>query len=94
MREAYVKKWHQEHDAGPAAQRLSETQRFQSESYDDLRPHMWNFFQSVRNRKPAVQDAVFGHHAAAACHMANESYFRKAPVVFDPRSNSIVTART
>jgi len=24
-----------------------------------------------------VEDAVFGNHAALACHNANESYFRK-----------------
>ena len=27
--------------------------------------------------------AAFGHHAAAACHMANESYFRQAAVSYD-----------
>ena len=35
------------------------------------------FFQAVKTRKPVVEDAVFGHHAALACHMANQSYFRK-----------------
>jgi hypothetical protein len=29
--------------------------------------------------KPVVQDAVFGHHAALGCHLANESYFQKEP---------------
>jgi hypothetical protein len=26
-------------------------------------------------RKAVVEDVVFGHHAAAACHMANAAYF-------------------
>jgi hypothetical protein len=50
---------------------------------------MGNFFSAVKSRKPVVEDAVFGNHAALACHMANESYFRKAPVTFDAASHSI-----
>ena len=46
-------------------------------------PHLWNFFQAVKTRKPVAEDAVFGNHAAIACHMANESYFRKKPVYWD-----------
>jgi hypothetical protein len=40
-------------------------------------------------RKPVVEDAVFGNHAAIACLMANESYFRGKPVFWDAASNSI-----
>jgi hypothetical protein len=36
-----------------------------------------------------LQDAVFGHHAALACHLANESYFRKSPVYWDAESEKI-----
>jgi hypothetical protein len=54
-----------------------------------VRPHLWNFFRAVKSRKPVVEDAVFGNHAAIACHMANESYFRKKPVFWDAASNSI-----
>jgi len=43
----------------------------------------------VRSRKPVVQDAVFGHHAAAACHMANQAYFRKSVVSWDEATNTI-----
>ena len=41
------------------------------------------------SRKPVVQDVVFGHNAALACHLANESYFRKSPVRWDEASHSI-----
>ena len=57
--------------------------------YDDFRPHLANFFDAVRTRKPVVEDAVFGHNAALACHMANESYFRRNAVTWDPASRSI-----
>ena len=52
---------------------------------------MWKFFEAVRSRKPVVQDAVFGHHAALACHMANESYFRNGPVHWDAASQKILS---
>jgi hypothetical protein len=54
-----------------------------------VRPHLWNFFQHVRAGKPVVEDAVFGHNAALACHMANESYFRHAAVTWDAASGTI-----
>ena len=51
--------------------------------------NLWNFFQAVRSRQPVVQNAVFGHHAAAACHMANQAYFRKATVTWDAANDTI-----
>jgi len=54
-----------------------------------VRPHLEVFFQAVRSRKPVTEDAVFGNHAAIACHMANESYFRQKPVTWDAASKMI-----
>ena len=45
----------------------------------------------MKTRKPVVEDAVFGNHAAIACHMANESYFRKKTVYWDEGTRSIVS---
>ena len=89
MREEYFKKWHQEHDAVPGKETAFEGVTYRSISWDDVKPHLWNFFQAVRTRKPVVEDAVFGHNAALACHMANESYFRKSAVSWDAGSNTI-----
>jgi predicted dehydrogenase len=89
MREEYFKKWHQEHDAVPGKEPAFEGVTYRSISWDDVKPHLWNFFQAVRTRKPVVEDAVFGHNAALACHMANESYFRKSAVSWDGGSNTI-----
>jgi predicted dehydrogenase len=89
MRDAYVKKWHEEHDPTPGKEPASESITINGNDYDDLRPHVWKFFEAVRSRKPVVQDAVFGHHAALACHLANESYFRGVPVRWDEASQAI-----
>ncbi len=89
MRDAYHKKWHEEHDPKPGQEPMEESLNFRGHDYDDLRPHLWKFFQAVRSREPLVQDAVFGHNAALACHMANESYYRKSPVYWDEASQAI-----
>ncbi|HXZ81285.1 MAG TPA: Gfo/Idh/MocA family oxidoreductase [Terriglobales bacterium] len=76
MREEYIRQWHEEHKSQPGHERLAEVTTYRGPSYNDLQPHLWNFFEAVRTRKPVLQDAVFGHHAAAACHLANQAYFR------------------
>ncbi len=89
MRDAYHKKWHEEHDPKPGKEPVDESLNFRGHDYDDLRPHLWKFFQAVRSREFLVQNAVFGHNAALACHMANESYYRKSPVYWDEATQSI-----
>jgi predicted dehydrogenase len=89
LRIPYLTQWHQEHDPKPGQEPVPESLVFKGNDYDDLRPHLWNFFEAVRSRKPVLQDAVFGHNAALGCHMANESYFRKQPVYWDSTSQSI-----
>lgn len=89
MREAYEAQWHKDNDPVLRALPLRETVSISGPDYDDLRPHLQTFFNAVRTRTPVVEDAVFGHHAALACHMANESYFRKSAVTWDAASKSI-----
>ncbi|UWZ84327.1 Gfo/Idh/MocA family oxidoreductase [Occallatibacter riparius] len=89
MRAQYTKEWHEKHDPPPGQEPAPQTITINGNDYDDLRPHVWNFLEAVRSRKPVVQDAVFGHRAALACHMANESYFRGTPVQWDEASGSI-----
>jgi len=89
LREAYFKKWHEEHDPAPGQEPALEGFSYRGISWDDLRPHLWTFFEAVRSRKPVTEDAVFGHHAALACHMANEAYFRNAVVTWDAASGKI-----
>src|ERR1700736_2708879 len=89
LREAYMKQWHAEHDPAPGKEPITESYSYKSDSWDDERPHLWTYFQAVRSRQPVTEDALFGHNAALACHMSNESYFRKSPVTWDPSSSQI-----
>ena len=59
--------------------------RKQTESYGEIGRdatfvHVARFFDSVRQHKPAVEDAVMGHHAAAAAHMVNVSLRQRRPL--------------
>src|SRR5213078_5075603 len=90
LREAYEQQWHRDHDPKPGeAFPFAETVSFTSPEPDVTRAHLWSFFEAVRTRKPVVEDVVFGHHAALACHMANEAYFRRAAVTWDEASKTI-----
>ena len=83
MKAEYLKQWHAEHDADLAAHPGSEVTTWKGTSWDEHAPHLSAFFTAVRTRGPVVEDVVFGHHAAGACHMANASYFEGRPVGWD-----------
>ncbi|MBV9180683.1 MAG: Gfo/Idh/MocA family oxidoreductase [Acidobacteria bacterium] len=89
LRDAYFQKWHEEHDPPLGHEPVTQATMVRGVNYNELKPHLWNFFQAVRTRQPVVENASFGHNAALACHLANESYFRKTAVYWDERANSI-----
>ncbi|HXV61865.1 MAG TPA: Gfo/Idh/MocA family oxidoreductase [Vicinamibacteria bacterium] len=45
--------------------------------------HLAHFIDSVRSRKPSVQDALTGHRAASVAHLINASLKREEPVSWD-----------
>lgn len=58
--------------------------------YDDRVDHFMNFFASVREKKPVVEDAIFGFRAAAPCLACNESYFQNKVIHWDPVKMKII----
>jgi len=92
MRDAYLADWHKEHDPVPGKEPVLEGYTYRGDSWDDEKPHLWRYFQGVKNRQQVTEDAVFGHNAALACHMSNESYFRTSAVTWDAASGTIKTA--
>ena len=51
--------------------------------------HEANFFNAVRTRKPCVENEVFGNNAAIGCHLANYSYFKNRPAMWDAAGKKI-----
>jgi predicted dehydrogenase len=91
LREQYEKQWHADHDPQVGKEPITESYSYRGNSWDDVRPHLWTYFSSVKSRKPLTEDAVFGHNAALACHLANESYFRNATTMWDAASATVKT---
>jgi predicted dehydrogenase len=89
MRAEYVRAWHEKNDPAMVKKPLAEQTVYTGDSWDDLGPHLSTFFEAVKSRKPNVENAVFGNHAAIACHMANQSYFRKERVFFDDATHDL-----
>ena len=58
--------------------------------YFDSYDHFKNFFESVRTRKPVVEDAVFGFRAAGAALLSNLSIERGEVVKWDPDSMKLL----
>ena len=51
--------------------------------------HAEHFILSIRNRQPSRENAVEGHHAAAAAHLANLAYRQGRRMSWEPRTGRI-----
>jgi predicted dehydrogenase len=89
MRDKYYEQWKADHAPKVGMEPVFDQTTWRGHDYDDMVPHLYNFFEAVKSRKPVVQDAVFGNHAAIACHMANESFFRQKQVFWDESTRSV-----
>lgn len=92
LRAEYVKQWEAEHPRQYGREPIRGETLYQGDDWDDLKPHLWTFFEATRTRKPVAEDAVFGNHAAIACHMANESYFQKRQVFWNEEKRAITAS--
>jgi len=52
--------------------------------------HFFNFFETIRGNSKITQDATFGLRAAGAALLANESYFKKQPVDWNPTTMKLL----
>ncbi len=96
QREEYIAEWNREHPRpGPDEYKVEAEEEVYGApaGYSDLEDHLANFFQSVRSRKPVVENEVFGNNAAlTGCHMSNYSYFNKTVAVWNEGSKTIKSA--
>ena len=86
--EDYEKKYPREHPTGEPP--LGYDKYVAKPGYSDSYDHFHNFFDSVRTRKPVVEDAVFGFRAAGAALLSNLSYEKDSVVHWDPEKMKVV----
>lgn len=56
---------------------------------DDHLEHFTNFFEGIRNNKPVIEDPIIGFRAAAPCLAANDSYFQKKIIHWNPEKMQV-----
>jgi predicted dehydrogenase len=87
--EQYRQKYPVTHPTGPP---LMSFERYAApKNYDDVYSHFNNFFNSVRNRQPVIEDAVFGYRAAGAALLSNRSYYSGKIEHWDPETMKLVS---
>lgn len=64
---------------------------YREQGEDSVVIHMTEFFDSVRTRKECSENALVGHHAAAAGHMVNLSYRAGKRMLWDKDSGTVKT---
>ena len=52
--------------------------------------HFFRFFQAIRGQAEIIEDSTFGLRAAGAALLANESYYKGAPVNWDPDAMKLI----
>src|SRR5437660_639993 len=89
LRNEYLANFEKEHPAYKV--KVEEgTQVFAApEGYSDVVDHQINFFNAVRSRKKVVENEEFGNNAALGCHLANYSYFKNTPAIWDAGAKKI-----
>lgn len=92
LREQYLEQFEKEHPLPTAlgAKPVDEVETYGTpDGYSDLVDHEANFFNAVRTRKKVVENEEFGNRAAIGCHLANYSYFKETPAVWDDAARRI-----
>ncbi len=93
VQEQFLKEYREKY---PAQRATADAIRPQAEErympprgYSDHREHHRNFIDSVRSRKPLIEDSTFGLRAAGPALLALNSYFEQRAIHWDPQSMTI-----
>jgi predicted dehydrogenase len=85
MQDAILKEYREKFaDDRRQIQNVKEETWLPPSGYSDSFDHFTNFFESVRTRKPSIEDATFGFRAAGPALLVNLSYFEGRAVNWDP----------
>src|ERR1017187_2914788 len=88
-KQRYLDEWHAANPPQPP--KLAAVESYTApQGYNDTAEHIANFFNAIATREHVVEDEVFGHNAAIACHMANHSYFHRGVAQWDAAAQTII----
>ena len=85
MQDELMKRYNAKWTAADNKQLQKQSVEFKApEDNDEHLEHFTNFFEGIRNNKPVIEDPIVGFRAAAPCLAANDSYFQKKVINWDP----------
>ncbi|HTS44824.1 MAG TPA: Gfo/Idh/MocA family oxidoreductase [Puia sp.] len=85
MQDELLKRYNQQYSQDDQKETSAPPTNYRTpEGYDEHLDHFTHFFDGVRTGKPVIEDPVFGFRACAPCLAANESYFQKKIIYWDP----------
>jgi len=70
-------------DIGTARQQPQRKKESFPQKEEGTEDHIRNFFESIKSRQQPIENVEFGLGTAVACHLANISYIKKQPVLWD-----------
>jgi predicted dehydrogenase len=88
MMEIYHQKYPVTHPTGETL--LGEERYVAPHGYSEHYDHVKNWIDAVRERRPVVEDPVFGFRAAGAALLSNVSYASGKPACWDPDAMKLV----
>jgi predicted dehydrogenase len=94
MQEAFLKEYREQYPDQPQLRTSDEEVYAAPPGYSDSYEHFRVFFESVRTRRPVVEDAAFGLRAGGPAVLANHSYFESRPIGWDPERMKRTAVKT
>jgi predicted dehydrogenase len=90
MQKALTEDWRAKHpQATVASIKPDAVQTFDTSSRNAHLEHHKNFYRSIREGKPSIEDATFGLRASGPALLTNESYFKKEIVGWNPSAMTV-----
>lgn len=78
--------WNEKHADSDLQIRPDSNETYDTSSQNAHLEHHKNFYRSIREGRPLIEDATFGLRAAGPALLTNESYFQKKVVSWDPHA--------
>jgi predicted dehydrogenase len=85
----YREKYPQQRASADSIKPQGEERYMPPRGYSDHRDHHRNFIDSVRSRKPLIEDSTFGLRAAGPALLAMTSHFEQRAIQWDPLSMTV-----
>ncbi len=86
MQKKLTTEWNEKHADADLQIKPDSAEAYDTSKQNAQLEHHKNFYRSIRDGRPLIEDATFGLRAAGPALLTNESYFQKEIVFWDPEA--------